>query len=120
MMEDECASNTIPVPNVDANILAMVIEFCKKHAESEAEAASDLKTLDSEFANRGQEALYDLITAANFLDVKELLDALCQNVAEMIKGKSVHQIRIQFLGYQLFEILTSNFIWNIWCDRDFD
>ncbi|THG05905.1 hypothetical protein TEA_006996 [Camellia sinensis var. sinensis] len=85
MMEDECASNTIPVPNVDANILAMVIEFCKKHAESEAEAASDLKTLDSEFANRGQEALYDLITAANFLDVKELLDALCQN---MEKDKS--------------------------------
>ncbi|GMP22579.1 hypothetical protein CsSME_00000538 [Camellia sinensis var. sinensis] len=63
MMEDECASNTVPVPNVDANILAMAIEFC-------------------------QEALYDLTTAANFLDVKELLDALCQNAAEMIKGKS--------------------------------
>ncbi|KAF8662159.1 hypothetical protein HU200_056353 [Digitaria exilis] len=43
-----------------------------------------------------QDALYDLIQAANFLDVKGLLEATCQKVADMIKGKTPAQIRSIF------------------------
>ncbi|KAL7228680.1 hypothetical protein ACSBR2_007395 [Camellia fascicularis] len=94
MVEGGCVSNVIPVPNVDAKTLAMVIEYCKKHAEIEAEeAASELKKFNSEFLDKGQQVLYDLIMAANFLDVKELLEAVCQKVADMIKGKKPDQIR---------------------------
>ncbi|XP_028109485.1 SKP1-like protein 1A [Camellia sinensis] len=94
MVEDGYVLNVIPVPNVDAKTLAVVIEYCKKHAESEAkEAARDLKKFDSEFLDRDQEVLCDLIMTANFLDVKELLVALCQTVADMIIGKSPDEIR---------------------------
>ncbi|XP_028083538.1 SKP1-like protein 1A [Camellia sinensis] len=94
MVEGGCVSNVIPVPNVDAKTLAMVIEYCKKHAETDAEeATSELKKFNSEFLDNGQQVLYDLIMAANFLDVKELLEAVCQKVADMIKGKTPDQIR---------------------------
>ncbi|CAL5322336.1 unnamed protein product [Camellia sinensis] len=94
MVEDGYVLNVIPVPNVDAKTLAVVIEYCKKHAESEAEeAARDLIKFDSEFLDRDQEVLCDLIMTTNFLDVKELLVALCQTVADMIKGKSPDEIR---------------------------
>ncbi|RWR74617.1 WSKP1 protein [Cinnamomum micranthum f. kanehirae] len=33
MMEDDCANNVIPVPNVMASILSKMIEWCKKHAQ---------------------------------------------------------------------------------------
>ncbi|RWR74298.1 SKP1-like protein 1B [Cinnamomum micranthum f. kanehirae] len=33
MMEDDCANNVIPVPNVMASILSKMIEWCKKHVQ---------------------------------------------------------------------------------------
>uniref|UniRef100_A0A453GRN5 SKP1 component POZ domain-containing protein n=1 Tax=Aegilops tauschii subsp. strangulata TaxID=200361 RepID=A0A453GRN5_AEGTS len=33
MIEDDCADNGIPLPNVDSKILAKVIEYCKKHVQ---------------------------------------------------------------------------------------
>ncbi|XP_058182049.1 SKP1-like protein 1 [Rhododendron vialii] len=94
MIEDNCASSTIPVPNVDGKTLAMVMEYCQKHADSESD--SDLKTYDTEFLDVDQAVLYRLIMAANYLDVRELLDSICQKVADMIKGKTPEQIRKTF------------------------
>uniref|UniRef100_A0A453CR30 SKP1 component POZ domain-containing protein n=1 Tax=Aegilops tauschii subsp. strangulata TaxID=200361 RepID=A0A453CR30_AEGTS len=33
MIEDDCADNGIPLPNVDSKILSKVIEYCKKHVQ---------------------------------------------------------------------------------------
>ncbi|KAI9081229.1 hypothetical protein K1719_036801 [Acacia pycnantha] len=101
LIEDECATDGIPVPNVTGKILAKVIEYCKKHVEaanSEEKKVSDedLKTWDAEFMKVDQVLLFDLILAANYLDIKSLLDLTCQTVADMIKGKTPEDIRKTF------------------------
>lgn len=42
------------------------------------------------------EDLLSLVVAANFLDIKTLLDTACQAVADRIKGKSPEEIRMVF------------------------
>ncbi|KAI3851587.1 hypothetical protein MKX03_020758 [Papaver bracteatum] len=98
MIEDDCADNGIPLPNVTSKILAKVIEYCKKHDDNanEKEKDDELTNWDAEFVKVDQATLFDLILAANYLNVKELLDLTCQTVADMIKGKTLEDIRKTF------------------------
>ncbi|KAI3851191.1 hypothetical protein MKX03_012249 [Papaver bracteatum] len=96
MIEDDCADNGIPLPNVTSKILAKVIEYCKKHDGDADEKDKDLKEWDAEFVKIDQATLFDLILAANYLNIKELLDLTCQTVADMIKGKTPEEIRKTF------------------------
>ncbi|OXV06842.1 hypothetical protein Egran_05391 [Elaphomyces granulatus] len=43
-----------------------------------------------------QETLLEVVLAANFLDIKGLLDIGCMAIGNMIKGKSVEELRAQF------------------------
>jgi hypothetical protein len=77
MIEDDCADSVIPLPNVTGEILARVIEYCKKHVEAASGSESDvavacysswppkpedkLKDWDSEFVKVKQNTLFDLI-----------------------------------------------------------
>ncbi|KAE8655018.1 SKP1-like protein 1B [Hibiscus syriacus] len=100
MIEDDCADNGIPLPNVTSKILAKVIEYCKKHVDTpktdDRSADEDLKTWDADFVKVDQSTLFDLILAANYLNIKGLLDLTCQTVADMIKGKTPEEIRKTF------------------------
>ncbi|XP_074312933.1 SKP1-like protein 1B [Silene latifolia] len=112
MIEDDCVDNAIPLPNVTAKILSKVIEYCKKHVDAAAAAKTadttttttagvaggddELKKWDKEFVNVDQSTLFDLILAANYLNIKDLLDLTCQTVADMIKGKTPEEIRKTF------------------------
>ncbi|XP_066327047.1 SKP1-like protein 1 [Miscanthus floridulus] len=100
IIEDDCADNGIPLPNVNSKILAKVIEYCNKHVHAAAEDATnasgggeDLKNWDAEFVKVDQATLFDLILAANYLNIKGLLDLTCQTVADMMKGKTPEEIR---------------------------
>ncbi|GAU13377.1 hypothetical protein TSUD_175300 [Trifolium subterraneum] len=101
MVEDDCADETgIPIPNVTGKILAKVIEYCKKHVEAasveEKPSDEELKQFDKDFVVVDQNTLFDLILAANYLDIKSLLDLTCMTVADMMKGKSPEVIRKTF------------------------
>ncbi|KAI4962651.1 hypothetical protein ZWY2020_028371, partial [Hordeum vulgare] len=100
-----CAGGIIQLPNVDARAVATVInqicrteaidpiKYCNKHADAvlnhgadegsgsgNSEASEEaLKEWDRKLVDGlSQDALYDLIMAANFLDIKGLLDAACE------------------------------------------
>ncbi|OMO87387.1 SKP1 component [Corchorus capsularis] len=102
MIEDDCADNGIPLPNVTSKILSKVIEYCKKHVEApksddrSASVEDELKLWDADFVRVDQATLFDLILAANYLNIKSLLDLTCQTVADMIKGKTPEEIRKTF------------------------
>ncbi|KAK7854497.1 skp1-like protein 4 [Quercus suber] len=100
LIEDDCADNAIPLPNVTGHILSLVIQYCKEHTSSSDSNSSKsnekLKAWDTQFINVDLNVLFDLIMAANYLNVKGLLDLTCQTVADMIKEKTPEQIRAMF------------------------
>ncbi|GAB2303640.1 SKP1-like protein 1A [Dionaea muscipula] len=99
-IEDDDSGRVIPVPNVDGHTLAKVIEYCKKHVETpksdDRDAQDALRAWDTEYMKIDQNTLFELILAANYLNIKGLLDLTCQTVADMIKGKSPEEIRAMF------------------------
>ena len=88
-------------------ILSKIIDYLKYHKGLEAEeiqkplkstdlVACGVSEWDVEYVNIDQEVLFELILAANYLDIKSLLDLTCAKVASMIKGKNTEEIRKQF------------------------
>ncbi|XP_019179020.1 PREDICTED: SKP1-like protein 1A [Ipomoea nil] len=93
MIDDGCVDNAIPIANVTGKILAKVIEYCKSHAEAAKTSQDDLKDFDANFIKVNHTTLLDLILAANFLNVKSLLDLTTQAVANLIEKKTVEEVR---------------------------
>jgi len=92
-----------PVPLMDrscvANVLEKVLEYLKKHHEFDKTSASqeDREAWDKKYVEVEDEVLFHLILAANFLDIKDLLDLTCKTVAEYIKQcKTPEEIRLRF------------------------
>ncbi|KAJ3092666.1 suppressor of kinetochore protein mutant [Physocladia obscura] len=107
MLEDvgEADDQPIPLPNVSGAILQKVIEYATMHKddppaapeeETRPKSSEDIEERDKEFMNVDQGTLFEIILAANYLDMKNLLDLGCKTVANMIKGKSVEEIRKTF------------------------
>ncbi|KAM7257726.1 hypothetical protein ACFE04_013467 [Oxalis oulophora] len=102
-MIEEGIEGMIPLHNVTAKILSKVIEYCKVHKKTEIErttAESDeVKKYDDDLSYElkdDQSTLFDLILAANYMNIKGLLDMTCKTVADMIKDKTPEEIRRTF------------------------
>jgi S-phase kinase-associated protein 1 len=106
MAEGDANETNIPLPNVKGAILEKVIEYMTYHNDNPPkEIEKPLKSAimtevvskwDAQFVEVGQETLFELILAANYMDIKPLLDLTCAKVASMIKGKTPEQIRKTF------------------------
>ena len=106
MVEDAGTAEEIPLPNVKSEILEKVIDYCRHYKDSSPqEIEKPLKSAmlqdvvqawDANFVELEQEVLFELILAANYLDIKSLLDLTCAKVASMLKGKTAEEIRRQF------------------------
>ncbi|TGZ84060.1 E3 ubiquitin ligase SCF complex, Skp subunit [Ascodesmis nigricans] len=96
----------IPIANVNEAVLRKVVEWCEHHRadppasendDTDARKRStDIDEWDQKFMQVDQEMLFEIILAANYLDIKPLLDVGCKTVANMIKGKSPEEIRKTF------------------------
>ncbi|ORC88486.1 S-phase kinase-associated protein [Trypanosoma theileri] len=115
MLDDQEGTEAIiPIPNVSGHTLSLVIEYMEHHHKNRADPIdkplkSKIDTIISQWDNtflythlvkdhdeKQHEVLIDVIMAANFLNVKDLLDLTCACVASMIRGKSAEQIRALF------------------------
>ena len=107
MLEDSGADEDIPLPNVKSAILKKIIEYCAHSKDSpQNEIEKPLKSASIQdvvtdkwyatFIEVDQEVLFELILAANYLDIKPLLELGCASVAAMMKGKTPEQIRTLF------------------------
>ncbi|KAG7584474.1 S-phase kinase-associated protein 1-like [Arabidopsis suecica] len=96
MIDEDCADKAILLQNVTGKILAIIIEYCKKHVDDvDSEAKNELMmTWDAEFMkNIDMETVFKLLNAADYLNVKGLLDLTSNTIADYIKDKKVEEIR---------------------------
>ena len=109
IIDDSGADEDIPLPQVSRLIMEKIIAFCehqKDHAPPDIEkplSSSDMsQVVDAwyaDYVNLEQETLFELVMAANYLDIKSLLELSCAKVASLIKNKSVQEIR-QFFNIE--------------------
>ena len=100
MVKDTDPGDGIPLASVPKEALDKVVEYMEQMAAFKAdEAASDedKQTWINDY-KKSMEAkdqlplLFQTMTAANFMNVKTLLDELCKFVAEMIAQKTPNEI----------------------------
>jgi S-phase kinase-associated protein 1 len=101
--DDDDTDTGVPITNVRAPVLTKVIEYCT-HYQEEAMTpiTTPLKSSRIEdlvqpwyanFVQVEQPMLFELVTAANYMDIKSLLDLTCLAVSIYIKGKSAEELR---------------------------
>jgi S-phase kinase-associated protein 1 len=114
----------LTIAQVNEAVMKKVLEWCEHHRKDPAASqdddsdsrkkSTDIDEWDQKFMQVDQEMLFEIILvctalalplheqpltmsqAANYLDIKALLDVGCKTVANMIKGKSPDEIRKTF------------------------
>ena len=105
-MEQEEVTD-VPLPNVTKDILSRIMEFMVYYDGSPmSEIEKPLKSANMsdnisdpwyvKFIDLPQDVIMDIILAANYMDIKPLLDLSCAKIASMLKGKTPEEIRATF------------------------
>ncbi|EFO83072.1 hypothetical protein GCK72_024216 [Caenorhabditis remanei] len=97
----------IPMEIIKETPLKKVAAWCEHHKGEEIPTAEEsnprmveVPEWDRDFLKMSNMELYDLICAANYLDIKRLLNYSCKIVSEMCTGKTAEELR------QIFGIPT--------------
>jgi len=102
--DDEDFEADINCPKVSGTILKKVVAYCTHYQEEEMQKIETPLQGDTieeivkpdwyaDFCDVDREVLFQLVAAANFMDIKPLLDLTCLAVSVSIKGKSVQELR---------------------------
>lgn len=108
-IEADLGEIAFPVPGIAPETMPDLIKYLQHHNGKElAPIPSPLRSremkdvvfdpFDAEFINEvqgrnSQQPLYDLILAANYLDIRSLLHLGCAKVASLIKGKTKDEMK---------------------------
>lgn len=100
-IEAEGDTEPVPIPNVRGTVLKKIFTWAEHYKdepvaneEEDGEANSEgISPWDADFFNVEPNLLFELIHAANYLDVRGLLKAASLVVVNMIRGKSAEEVR---------------------------
>ena len=103
IVDDSGIDDEIPLHSVKKAILDKIIVYCtyiNEHTPPEIDKPLRSNNLSdvvnqwyADFVNLEQEVLFELILAANFMDIKSLLELTTAKVASLIKGKTIPETR---------------------------
>lgn len=82
--EIDGGDDVIPLFNIDAHVMALLIEIY---------GVKDDDTKVAEFYHEHRKDVCALLQGAEYLDMDEVLDALCKSIADQLRGKSVSEMR---------------------------
>ncbi|CAB63347.2 Skp1_POZ domain-containing protein [Caenorhabditis elegans] len=88
--------DAIPLTKVDAKIFEKIIEYCEHQGTPRPLLNGEIGEWDSEFLKLDQNTLFDLVLAANYLNIENLFDVTTQFIANMMKNNTPSQIRARF------------------------
>lgn len=96
----------VPLHNVKSNILTKIIAYLENYAETEPKEIERplpsnnfnecVDAWDYQFIDLELEIIFELILAANYMDIKPLMELASSKIASIIKGKSPEEIRKTF------------------------
>jgi len=106
-LEQDASAEEVPIPGVKGDILKFVVEYFEHHKGTKGEPPEKpLRSKkmtdvckdpwDAQFIDRigeQRQTLYDLILAANYMDIHCLLHLGCAKVASLIKGQPLEKIK---------------------------
>jgi len=106
-LENDDKAEEVPIPGVTGAILDLVVNYMKEHKGVEppiiekplrSKVMKDVcpHKWDAEYIDKigeTRQQLYDLILAANYMDIKSLLHLGCAKVASLIKGQPLEKIK---------------------------
>ena len=106
-IKEDLKDKPIELKNISANILDKIIEYMNYHyddpveeRDSDEEDYNDFKRSDDIcdwdrrfMKDMDRDTLFELILAANYLNIKGLLELGCKTAANQIKGKSAEEVR---------------------------
>jgi len=103
--DDTANDNDFPCPKVSGDILQKVVDYCLHYQQEgpmeKIETPLNGETIKeivkpewyAQYCEVDREVMFQLVAAANFLNIKPLLDLTCLAVSVSIKGKSVEELR---------------------------
>jgi S-phase kinase-associated protein 1 len=103
IIEDYPDDAEVPLNNVKSSILKKIKEYLEHYQDSdpkeiERPLASQnyqdcVDAWDFEFINIELDTIFEIILAANYMDIKPLLELASSKIASIIKGKTPEEIR---------------------------
>eukprot|EP00470_Lotharella_oceanica_P005665 CAMPEP_0170166450 /NCGR_PEP_ID=MMETSP0040_2-20121228/92_1 /TAXON_ID=641309 /ORGANISM="Lotharella oceanica, Strain CCMP622" /LENGTH=181 /DNA_ID=CAMNT_0010404153 /DNA_START=48 /DNA_END=593 /DNA_ORIENTATION=+ len=107
-LENDADAKEVPIPGVKYDTLEHIVKYMNHHKGTEPAIIDkplrnkkmsenvkdkwDAPFID-EIGNGNRQPLYDLILAANYMDIKALLHLGCAKVASLIKGQPLERIK---------------------------
>ncbi|KAJ0972124.1 hypothetical protein J5N97_020083 [Dioscorea zingiberensis] len=93
----------VPCELVSGQVLELMVRYWKEHSDDQKGGGSDsstaelkkkkLKAWDKEFVKLENKLMFELVKGSHYLESIELMDLLCQTLADTIKDMSVEAVR---------------------------